>query len=252
MSFQDLREAALSLFLRRLLHRSRLSAEERAAIRALPARAIRLGPNHEIIAPGVTSDYACLLQEGLLARFDEMLDGGRSLTALHIPGDMADLHSVVLPKAGWGIATLAPSVIFQVPHADIEVLARTYPGIAMAFWRDGSADASIVAKWVANIGRKSARARLAHLLCEMGWRMAAADLGTRERYDLPLTQGQIGDAMGVTSVHVSRVVRELREEGIASFRLNRVDIQDLDRLIAIAEFDPAFLVMNEPTSALPA
>lgn len=243
-------QAALSLFLRRVLLRSRLSEQEQRAILALPSRRVVLGPHRELIAPGETIGYACLLAEGLLARFDEMRDGGRAITALHIPGDMADLHSVVLPKAGWGIATLTASTVLQVPHGDLRVLAEDYPGIARAFWRDGSTDASIVAKWVANIGRKSARARIAHLLCEMGWRMAAAGLGTRERYALPVTQEQIGDAMGMTAVHANRVLRELREAGIGSLRGGVVEIGDLDGLIAVAEFDPAFLVLDEPTAAI--
>lgn len=246
------RETALALFLRRLLLRSPLSAEERRAIMKLPGRQLRFGPHREIIAPGVTVDYACLLAEGLLARFDEMLDGGRSFTAFHVPGDMADLHSVVLPRAGWGIATLGASTLFQVPHGEIDRLVRTYPAIAIAFWRDCSSDASIMAKWVANTGRKSARARIAHLFCEIGWRMSAAGLGTRTSFALPATQEQIGDAMGVTVVHVNRVLRELREAEVASFRLNRVEVHDLDTLIEIAEFDPGFLVMEEPTAPLPA
>jgi CRP-like cAMP-binding protein len=234
---------ALSLFLRRLLLRSLLSEDEQQAILALPYRQVHLGPHREIVAPRKTVDYACLLADGLLARFDEMLDGGRSITALHIPGDMSDLHSVVLPTAGWGIATLTASTILQVPHIAIREIAQKYPAIATAFWRDGSTDANVVAKWVANIGRKSTRARIAHLLCEMGWRMDAAGLGTRERYALPATQEQIGDATGVTGVHVNRVLRDLREEGVASHRNNLVEIFDLERLVAVAEFDPAFLLM---------
>ena len=238
-------QQALAAFVRRLQLRSDLSDQEQGAIVALPGRAREVGAHREVVRPGDPTSQCCLVADGLLARFDQMLDGSRANTALHIPGDMCDLHSVVLPVAGWGIIALAKSVVVDVPHAALRQLAANFPAVALAFWRDTAADAAVLGKWVANLGRNDAPTRVAHLLCEMGRRMEDAKLGTRRRYRLHITQEQLGDTMGMTPVHVNRVLRILREARAADFQERYVEVFDLDRLMAIGQFDPAFLVREE-------
>jgi CRP-like cAMP-binding protein len=235
----------MSRFLKRLLLRSVLSDIEQEAILDLQGRFHRVHAHTDIVLPGQTIDFACLILEGWLGRFDQMRDGGRQTTAFHIPGDMCDLHSVVAPTTGWGITALSTATILRIPHASLRALALAYPQIAMAFWRDTATDASLLAKWIANVGRKDARARVAHLLCEMGWRMELAGLGTRTSFQFDATQEQIADAMGLTPVHVNRMLQALRAEGVLTMRSSAVDIHDWDQLADIAEFEPTFLLLNE-------
>jgi CRP-like cAMP-binding protein len=237
--------AALSLFLHRLLLRSTLSAEEREAILALPGTPATVPARTDIVAPGQRVGYACLVVEGLAGRFDQMADGRRQTVSFYLPGDMCDLPSVVLPIAAWGITALTTSTILLLPHAALRDVAARYPAIAMAFWRDTVVDAATLAKWVANIGRKEAMARLAHLFCELGERMAVASLGTRTRFRLPINQEQLADATGLTSVHVNRTLRALREAGILAYRNQLVEVLDLPRLASIAEFDDRFLLLDD-------
>jgi CRP-like cAMP-binding protein len=153
---------------------------------------------------------------------------------------------VVSPKSAWGLAALAPTTILRLPHADLRRLAAKYPGIAEAFWRDCVADGSIFSEWVVNVGRRNALARLAHLFCEMAIRCEQAALGDRRSFPLPIIQTDIGDATGLTSIHVNRTLRELRLRSIVELRSGIVTIHDWDKLVAIGDFDASFMLLDGP------
>ncbi|WP_114951484.1 Crp/Fnr family transcriptional regulator [Sphingosinicella terrae] len=231
----------LSLFLGRLLRRSELAQAERQAVLGLKSQVAQVRAHRDIVLLGDQVNSCCLVVDGLAARFDQLADGRRQLTALHIPGDICDLQSVVAPVASWGIEALTTTTVLHVPHAELKRVASEHPGLALAFWRDTIADASILAKWVVNLGRKSAQSRIAHLLCEMGVRMEQAGLGRRAAFAFDITQNQLADAMGLTAVHVNRTLQAMRGDALVRFAGRTVELHDWDRLARIAEFDPAFL-----------
>ncbi len=239
--------AAMSRFVERLLSRSALSAEEQQAILGLTSHAHQIRANWDIVSPGDTVEHACLVADGLAARFNQMADGRRQITCFYIRGDMCDLHSVVSPTAAWGIAALTTTTVLHVPHRELRQLATTYPAIAMAFWRDITADASILAKWVGNVGRRDARTRIAHLLCETGMRMEKAQLGTRTCFAFEITQQQLSDATGMTAVHANRTIQALRGEGAIRTEGRTIHVEDWDRLTQIADFDPDYLLLDGQT-----
>jgi CRP-like cAMP-binding protein len=228
----DMQTAALQLFVNRLYSRSLLSELEVSALLALDGQIKRVA--------------ARLVVDGLVGRFGQNSEGARQITCLHIAGDMADLPSVVSPKSAWGLAALAPTTILRLPHADLRRLAAKYPGIAEAFWRDCVADGSIFSEWVVNVGRRNALARLAHLFCEMAIRCEQAALGDRRSFPLPIIQTDIGDATGLTSIHVNRTLRELRLRSIVELRSRIVTIHDWDKLVAIGDFDASFMLLDGP------
>jgi CRP-like cAMP-binding protein len=238
--------AALQRFLTRLTMRSALTDEEQEALMGLEGEIERCRSNHEIVSPRDCVDRACLVSSGLVGRYDQMLDGERQVTSIYVAGDMCDLHSVVAPKASWAISALSRATIVRIPHRELRALCIRYPGIAIAFWRDGTVDGSIFAKWIGNLGRKGAEARLAHFFCEMGVRCEAAKLGTKTAYDLPLTQQQLSETIGVTSVHVNRTLKHMRADGLVNFVLGRVEIPEWDALAGLAEFDPEYLMLDGP------
>lgn len=242
--------AALKRFLERILRRSALSAAEQSAILNVRSHASQAPAHCDIVSPGTEVDHACLVVDGLVGRFDQLADGHRQITAMYIPGDLCDLHSVVLPVPAWGLEALATTTVLHIPHDDLRGVAAAHPAIATAFWREAAADASIMAKWVANIGRKDARARLAYLLCEMGFRMELAGLGSRTEYAFPVTQTQLGDALGLTPVHVNRTVQRLRRERVLGTNKRNIHITDWNRLAALAEFDPHFLLVKPAVAQL--
>jgi CRP-like cAMP-binding protein len=237
-------QAALSRFLDRLLRRSMLNADECGAVLGLTSHARQFRPNFDIVSPGETVDHSCLVAHGLAARYDQMADGQRQLNAFHIEGDMCDLHSVVCPTAAWGIIAMTTTTVLQVPHAELRKLVGEYPAIALAFWREGTTEASILAKWVGNIGRRDARARLAHLLCEMGVRIEMAGLGTRNHFWFDVTQSNLADAVGLTAVHVNRMMQGLRGEGLIRTMSHNIYVDDWDSLAEAAEFDPDYLLLG--------
>ena len=236
----------ISRFLDRLLLRSALTPDEQRAILSLAGETQRVAARRDIVSPDEVVTSACLVARGLVARYDQMLDGRRQITSFYIPGDMCDLHSVVVPKASWSITAISAVTVVRVPHRQLRELCVRYPAIALAFWRDGTVDASVFAKWVGNLGRKNAKARIAHVMCEMGMRMEAAGLAEQTSYDLPATQEQLGDATGLTPVHVNRTLQEIRGDGLLSFRDGRVEIREWDALVDLAEFDSGYLLLEGP------
>jgi CRP-like cAMP-binding protein len=238
------KSGALEKFLARLSLRSRLSDEEQQAILALDGREVFTDAHRDIVRPGQTIDFACLVVDGLAGRFDQLANGHRQITALHIPGDMCDLHSVAVPHTGWGIEALTGTNCLRVPHKSLRELTVKYPAIAYAFWRDTIADSSVLAKWLSALGRRSAKLRMAHLACEMGIRMEQAGLGERNCYRLPATQAQLADVLGVTTVHLNRTFQTLRREGLLLTERAIMKVPDFERLCAVAEFDHRYLLLD--------
>ena len=233
----------LEPFLARLTSRSLLTKDEQQAVLDLPCHAAQVRSNLDFVRLDERVDHACLVVAGFVGRFGQDRDGKRQITTLHIPGDMADLHSVALPLATSALQALSTATIVRIPHAAIREAAARYPALAEAFWRDCVVDAAILAEWVVNVGRRDARARIAHLLCEVGVRTAGARAGAQEVvFDFPVTQAQLGDATGVTSVHVNRTLQNLRSDGlIQSCARTVIRVPDWDVLASVGEFDAAYL-----------
>jgi CRP-like cAMP-binding protein len=241
---RDLAAAGLARYVARLRLRTQLSAEDEAAILSLAGKEMGVAAHRDIIRPGDRSEHATLVLQGLVGRFDQLADGSRQITALHIPGDMCDLHSVAVPHAGWGMQALSNSVILNVPHSSLMRLYHARPAIALAFWRDTTVDASILAKWISALGRREAVSRLAHLVCEMAIRMEQAGLGTRANFQLGATQSQLADALGVTAVHLNRSLQTLRQQGLLAMEGSEIRILNEAALRHVAEFDPTYLLLE--------
>lgn len=239
--------AALHLFVKRMVSRSALSAEEVDALLGLKGQIREVSPHVDFVQLGEQINHACLVVDGLVGRFGQNKNGARQITCLHIPGDMADLPSVVSPKAGWALGALTKSTVLRIPHADLRRVAATYPGLAEAFWRDCVADGSIFSEWVVNIGCRDALSRLAHLFCEMAIRCEQAGYGDRRAYSLPITQSDLGDATGLTSVHVNRTLKELRSRSIVDLRAGIVTVHDWNQLVSVGDFDASFLLLEGPS-----
>ncbi|EQB01098.1 CRP-like cAMP-binding protein [Sphingobium wenxiniae] len=240
------RHPALRLFLRRLQQRSILNEEEQAAILSIKGRQAEIEPHRDIIRPGELTDFSCLIVSGFAARFGQLDNGHRQITAIHIAGDMCDLYSLMLPKVEWALQALSARLaILKVAHRDLLDLVHAYPGIAEAFWRDCVADGSITSQWVVNIGRRDARMRTAHLFCEIGVRMERAGLGRRTAFPLSAVQTQLADALGMTPVHMNRIIRGLRRDNLLIIQGRDVQVPDWDRLAAAGSFDGGYLAMDE-------
>jgi CRP-like cAMP-binding protein len=132
-----------------------------------------------------------------------------------------------------------------IPHEALRAMTRERPMVAEALWRETLIDAAVFREWIVNVGRRSAVMRLAHLLAEIGRRLQALGLAPGDRFELPMTQLDIADALGLTPVHINRVVQELRREGLLELRKQSVYLPDLPRLKELGDFDDLYLHQSE-------
>ncbi|WP_442679436.1 Crp/Fnr family transcriptional regulator [Sphingomonas sp. ASY06-1R] len=238
------RTAALTLFLDRISARSLLSDDERAAVLALPGDVAVIDANRDLVSLGEIVDRTCLVGDGLMARFGETRDGSRQISALYIPGDMPDLYSYVLPRSSWALTALTKTTVVRVPHAAIHALVEKSPSLGKAFWRDCTLDGAITAEWILNIGRRNARARIAHLFCEMAARYERIGMLDGMSFAFPINQAHLADAVGLTAIHVNRTLAALRKAEIVSVSGRTVKVMDWNALRSAADFDSRYLQLD--------
>lgn len=231
-------------FLTRLVSRSSLSRAEQGEILGLPGFPAQYETSRDFVRLGERVDHCCLVVEGLVGRFGQNQEGGRQITAVHVPGDMVDLHSVVMPEAASALQALSVTTVLRVPHGALRRAARASPAIAEAFWRECVVDAAVLSEWVVNVGRRDAQARIAHLLCELACRYDA--VGTSDRFDFPFlaTQTHLADMVGLTPVHVNRTLKDLREKGAVDLSRRVAQVLSWSRLVEIGDFDPTYLQIH--------
>jgi CRP-like cAMP-binding protein len=235
----------LNPMLRKLDRRDRLAQADRDALLALPHHVRRVPAGAHLVRDGDRPDHCCALLSGFAFRHKITGDGGRQIMAIHMEGDFLDLQNALLSISDHNVQVLTDAEIVFVPRDAIRELALAHPAIALALWMDTLVDASIFREWVVNVGRRDARARIAHMLCEFSVRMEAAGLASAHRYELPMTQEQLADAVGLTSVHVNRILRQLGEQGLISRNRRAIVIEDWPRMRDVGDFNDRYLHHGE-------
>src|SRR3954465_9447877 len=225
------------------------SDQDREALASLPVQVRSLQADEDVVREGDVPSVCCLLLDGFMHRYKVLPDGKRQLLALHTPGDMPDLQSLMLRHLDHSLAASVPSQAAFIPHEALRELMRRFPTLTELFWRDTLIDAAIFREWIVALGQRSALSHLAHLLCEVFTRLRAVGLAQDHACSLPLTQTELGDACGLSSVHVNRTLQELRGEGLIEFHHGRLTILDWARLQEVAQFDPAYLYLHDPAMA---
>lgn len=223
-----------------------LGEEERRAIDALPMILKDVAENADIVSDGDTPQDCSLILDGFVARYQLLESGGRQIFSIHLPGDIPDLQTLHLKVMDHSVIALTPTRIALVPHTALLDLAQRYPVIAHAFFRDILIDAAVFRTWLANVGRKPARQRIAHLICEVYVRARTLGLAGEGGLDLPITQAELGDCLGLTSVHVNRTLQELRRDNLIASEGRRIRIRDWQGLQLAGEFDPTYLHLVRP------
>jgi len=219
--------------------------EDRARIDALAAKSVReAGARRDIIREGDKPRGAMLVLEGWGCCYKQLPDGRRQIVDFLIPGDLSDADIHLLEEMDHSIAAITPMRYAQLGAAELEALKAESPRIAEALGRHALAVASIQREWTTNVGQRCAYERIAHLICETFFRLRAVGLTRGQHCDFPLTQIDIADATGLTPVHVNRMLRELREDGLASVQLRSLVIRDLDRLTKACMFSPNYLHLD--------
>lgn len=210
-----------------------------------------VGARQTIIRAGERLHSSTMLVEGIMCRYIDDRDGHRQLVAVHVPGDFVDLHAYPLKTLDHDLATLTPARIAVVPHSELDAINADWPALTRKLWFSTLLDAAMHRAWLFRLGRLDAVSRVAHFFCETNLRMISAGLSDGHRFRFDITQLDLGEICGLTSVHVNRVLRQLREDRLCTFRSGLVEIQDLNRLIRQGQFDPAYLYMLNDGAELP-
>ncbi len=235
---------ALVPMLRKLQLWLSLDARDQAAVLALPHALRTLQANDLIVREDDAPTHCCLLLSGFAFRYKVAGNGGRQIFSIHMKGDVIDLHNSILRRADHSVQALTRVEVALIPVQAIRSLAAERPHIGQAMWYETLVDAAILREWTLNVGRRDARARTAHLLCEFALRLEVAGLGTRSHYELPVTQEQLADALALTSVHINRTFKALAEEGLVRRDKRSVHILDFGQLSRIGDFDGRYLHLD--------
>lgn len=214
-------------------------------ILALPRRVANFEHATYLVRQGDIATHCCLLLSGFVCRTKITGDGSRQILSVHLKGDLLDLQNIFLDEADHNVQALTQVSVALIPRQAIIDLMEERAGIRQALWLDILADASVSREWLLNVGRRNALERVAHLICEIALRQDAAGMCKGPHYEWPMTQEQFGDATGLTAVHINRMIKTLRDDGIINVMKRTVTINDWARLRSVADFTQAYL--HQPT-----
>lgn len=226
---------------RKLRTLSPLDGEDEAAILALPATIKTIDAGRYIVREGDKPTHCCLLVDGFAMRNKLMGSGARQIVNVHVSGDMVDLQNSLLHVADHNVQALTRITAAFIPREAINELAFARAQVGKALWLETLVEGSIQREWIGNVGRRDAMTRIAHLLCEFAYRLDAVGLGPACNYELPMTQEQIADAVGLTPVHVNRTLKALDQKGLTTRSKRSVIIADLKKLEEVGDFRPLYL-----------
>lgn len=242
--------STLKPLVRRLSLQVHLDADDQAAVLALPHNVRHLEAGQYIVRESDAPTHCCLVLAGFAVRHKIVGDGGRQIVNVHLCGDMADLQNSLLAIADHNVQALSKMSAAFIPRESLLELAFGRPRVGKALWIETLIEGSISREWIANVGRRDAQTRLSHLLCEFAYRLDAVGMGAECRYELPMTQEQLADTVGLTPVHVNRTLKALEASGLIKRSKKSVTITDLKKLEHAGDFRSTYLHL--PQRALPA
>jgi CRP-like cAMP-binding protein len=236
---------------RKFATRASLDEQDRRALLELPYQTRTIEMSRYIAREGDRSPGATLILSGLAIRHRVTVEGTRQIMSVHIPGDFVDLEGALLDVADHNVQALTRCEVAVVPREAIIKLVDGHPRVGRAMWVDTLIDGAIFREWIVNVGRRSARAAMAHLLCEFARRLEAAGLVEEYAYELPMSQEQLADALGITPVHVNRTLRELDREGLIQRERRFIRIPDWEKLRRIGGFNELYLHLDQASPRMP-
>lgn len=235
----------------KLSSRAELDEGDRRALLGLPYQPRVVEAARYIAREGDKAPGATLILSGLAFRHKVTVEGSRQILSIHIPGDFVDLESALLNVADHNVQALTRCNIAVVPREAIIELVDQHPRLARAMWVDTLIDGSIFREWIVNVGRRNARAAMCHLLCEFAQRIEIAGLAEEYSYQLPMSQEQLADCLGITPVHVNRTLRELEREGLIRREKRFISIVKWEELRRIGGFNELYLHLDQAGPPIP-
>jgi CRP-like cAMP-binding protein len=230
--------------LRKLSNFTKLSDEEANAVNACCMDVREFAAHEDVISQGDRTGGVKLLLEGFACRYKVLEDGRRQIVAYFVPGDLCDLRVFILKRMDHSIGAVAASKVATISPDNILRLTHNYPTLTRALWWSTLVEEAIAREWIVNVGQRNALERMAHLFCELLYRFRAVDLNEGNSCTLPLTQVELAETLGLSSVHVNRTLQELRRQKLITFEGGTLTIQDLDALKELSFFNPDYLHLD--------
>ena len=241
-----------SPLIRKLEHLYPLSDDEKDVLQGAFVNVVSFASDQDIIREDDCPHSCNLLLEGMVCRYVDMPNGKRQILSFHTPGDIFDAQSFMIEKMDHSVGTLTACKIAVLPHRVMKEITEQYPRIARAIWKDTLVDAAIFRQWIANVGRRNAKQRIAHLLCEIYTRFDVIGMTHDATIMWPLTQSELADATGLSTIHVNRTLQELRAEKLISLERGKLHVLDWAGLKSAGEFDANYLhVIQLPGRVVP-
>lgn len=234
----------LAAFVAKLERRDRLAADEVAALHALPVRTKHFAKGQEIIRYGDKPTSSTAMVHGFSGRTRELASGQRQILAFHIPGDFVDLHSFLLKEMDHAVLAVTDCEVGFVAHDDLRRLQETMPHLTRLLWLSTLLDAAVTREWLLSLGSRPALERTALLFCELYMRLDVVGLCRSDEYRLPVTQAELGEFLGLSTVHVNRMMQELRARDALDWRRGTVRVLDWTKLCELAGFDSTYLHLD--------
>ena len=248
---EDQTSSTTNLVIRKLENFTRLSGEDRDALeRVSSAQIRRYGAREDIIREGDAPGGINLMLEGWACRYKRLEDGRRQILAYLVPGDFCDLRVFVLNRMDHSIGTLTPATVAVLHPDSVRDLIDRYPRISRALEWSTLVEEAIAREWLVNVGQRTAHERMAHILCEMLFRLRAVGLAEGNCCELPVTQAELADTLGLSHVHVNRTLQDLRRDGLISLRGKWLTIPDLSALQRAALFNADYLHLERDGRSL--
>lgn len=227
----------------RLWNSPYLSRDEQRVLEEAASPASSVAPNVDLVREGYGTDRLLVVTEGWVCRYTTTQGGGRQFPAIILPGDVGNLDSLLFERLDFSVRTLTRASVVALSCEQALALAAQHPGIAQTFIWLALVENAILGKWALSLGRRSSKERLAHLLCELSVRLDAVD-GNESHFAFPITQEQLADSLGLTAVHVNRMMQYLRAEGLVVIADRIITLPDVESLRRIGGFDPAYLHLD--------
>ncbi len=212
----------------------------------LAQQARAFSATQDLIVEDDCPDHVHVVFSGTACRYKNLPDGRRAIVALLLPGDFCDLHVYILGRMDHSIGALTDCVVSRVPALEMEEILRSHPEINRACLWASLVEEAVLREWLVNVGRRSSEKQLAHLFCELYVRLDTVGLTYDHQFPMPYTQVVLGDLLGISQVHVQRVLSALRDDGLVSLQDRRIQITDFQALATLGEFEPDYLHLGRP------
>ncbi|ACA20476.1 transcriptional regulator, Crp/Fnr family [Methylobacterium sp. 4-46] len=231
--------------IRKLEQFTRLSSDDKQALeRAASGKLRRFSSREDIIREGEAPRRVNLILDGWACRYKVLEDGRRQIAAFLLPGDLCDIRMFILKHMDHSVGTLSPATVVEIPRETILDLTDNFPRLSRALWWYSLVEEATQREWTTNLGQRDALERMAHLLCEVFIRLRGIGLTDGTSCELPVTQAELADATGLSTVHVNRTLQDLRARGLVILRGKTLTVPDLEALQDAALFSPNYLHLD--------